>query len=159
MMPYRIRTFAEGDAEALHELSLAAISVVGPSAYSQEQIAAWSARHRPTQGLADRAASGHAIFIAADADNVPVAFALLEPDGHLDQLYCHPQHTKRGLAYAVLRAAEDRALISGIAKLYTEASELARPAFERAGYVMLYRREFDIDGVSIHNYAMEKPLL
>lgn len=158
LMPYRIRQYAVGDAEALHSVTLAAISVVGLSAYSREQIDAWSARHGSAQRLADRAANGHAIFIAANADNIPVAFSLLEPDGHLDQLYCHPDHTRRGLADGVLRAAEDRALISGITRLYTEASELARPAFERAGYTLLHRRDFDIDGVAIHNYAMEKTL-
>ena len=49
-----------------------------------------------------------------------------------------------------------------MSRLYTEASELARPAFERAGYVMQHPRDFTIehDGreVAIHNYAMEKPL-
>ncbi len=110
----------------------------------------------------ERAAQGHAVFVAVDDTDCPVAYALLEPDGHLDRLYNHPDHTRRGLAAALLQAAEDHARGKGIERLYTEASELARPAFERAGYGVTHRRDFTIEGpngaVPIHNYAMEKRL-
>ena len=59
-------------------------------------------------------------------------------------------------------AAEVAARALGAERLYTEASELARPVFARAGYALLSRRDFTIpaaDGaVAIHNYAMEKRL-
>jgi putative acetyltransferase len=51
---------------------------------------------------------------------------------------------------------------AGIGRLFTEASELARPVFERAGYALLHRRDFTIamgdEHIPIHNYAMEKAL-
>jgi putative acetyltransferase len=87
-----------------------------------------------------------------------VAYSVLEPDGHLDRLYSHPEHTRRGLAGRLLAAAEEDARALGLARLFTEASILARPSFERAGYVVTHRRDFEIDGVPIHNYAMEKLL-
>lgn len=93
---------------------------------------------------------------------MPVACALLEQDGHLDHLYCHPDHTRNGLADLLLDAAEEQALTWDCKRLYTEASELARPAFERAGYGVTQRRDFTIEHegklVPIHNYAMEKTL-
>ncbi len=102
------------------------------------------------------------IFVAVNRDGRPVAFTLIEPDGHLDQLYCHPDHTRKGLAAELLMVAEDHARSRGVTRLYTEASELARAAFERAGYVTAHRRDFTIahDGqdVAIHNFAMEKSL-
>ncbi len=102
------------------------------------------------------------IVVATDTDDQPVAYALLEQDGHLDMLYCHPDHTRLGLAEALLERMEQEGRSLGIERLYTEASELARPAFERAGYSVTHRRDFAIehDGkdVPIHNYAMEKPL-
>ncbi len=73
-------------------------------------------------------------------------------------LYGHPDHTRKGLAERLLEAAEGDAVKLGVSRLYTEASELARPAFERAGYVVQHRRDFEVDGVPIHNYAMEKHL-
>ncbi|WP_427968446.1 N-acetyltransferase family protein [Altererythrobacter sp.] len=153
-----LRPFRDADAEALATVIRSAIETIGPHAYSPEQVAAWSARHPRAERFRERAADGATIILASDDHDDPVAYALLEPDGHLDHLYCHPDHTRRGLAVRLLEAADAHARSSGITRLYTEASELARPAFERAGYTASHRRDFDLDGVAIHNYAMEKAL-
>ena len=148
-MDYIIRQFRAGDEHALHNLTEAAILVVGRAGYSQEQVTAWAARHQSASHLRERIDGGHVVFVAADTNDAPVAFSLIEPDGHLDQLYCHPDHTRRGLADRVLTAAEDHARAHGMTRLYTEASGLARPAFERAGYTVTQRRDFEIDGVPL----------
>ena len=157
-MEYRIRLFREDDAVALAALALRSIEQIGPRAYSADQVAAWAARHGDAARLVDRARAGDTILVAADEGNAACAYALIESDGHLDHLYCDPDHTRRGLADRLLSEAEDHARASGAARLYTEASEFARPAFERAGYRVTHRRDFAIDGVTIHNYAMEKVL-
>lgn len=157
-MDYAIRLFRDGDAEALCELALAAIREVGRHGYSEEQVEAWAARHPGAEMYHHRAAAGDIILVAADANDRPVAYAVLEPDGHLDRLFSHPLHTRRGLADRLLAAAEEYASRLGLGQLYTEASELARPSFERAGYALTHRRDFQIAGVQIHNYAMVKPL-
>ena len=118
--------------------------------------------------LAARAEAGAYIVLAIAGIALPVAYALLEideaGDGYLDMLYCHPDHTRKGLAEALLANCEDYAHGHGLNRLYTEASELARAAFERAGYTVTHRRDFSIEGpdgsdVPIHNYAMEKLLV
>ncbi|MEO1048557.1 MAG: GNAT family N-acetyltransferase [Pseudomonadota bacterium] len=161
-MSYSIRRYRDSDAEALSALSLAAIRVVGSHGYSDAQVAAWAGRHGGPEMYRNRAAQGHLIFVAVDQSDEPVAYALLEPDGHLDRLYCHPDHTRNGLAERLLDTAEEEARAFGLTRLYTEASELARPAFERAGYGVTHRRDFTIEhdgrAVAIHNFAMEKRL-
>ena len=161
-MPYSLRLYRDSDAQALTALAVASIRAVGARAYSPEQVEAWAGRHGGASMYRDRVAGGHVIFVAVDISDQPVAYALLEPDGHLDRLYCHPDHTRKGLAARLLDAAEDHARNLRLNRLYTEASELARPAFERAGYVVERRRDFTIahEGreVPIHNYAMEKRL-
>lgn len=162
-MAYSIRPYRDEDAEALAEVIHAAIKVIGLHGYSAEQVAAWAARHPGADKYRERVASGHQIFVATDVTDLPVAYALVEPDGHLDHLYCHPDHTRKGLAVELLSTAEEHARRIGATRLYTEASELARAAFERAGYAVTRRRDFTIeyDGkdVAIHNYAMEKALI
>lgn len=157
-MAYAIRPYRDDDAETLAELCLASIRVVGAHGYAAEQVEAWAARHPGASMYRERVAKGALIWVVANTDDTPVAYALLEPDGHLDRLYNHPDHTRQGLANQLLVAAETHARSEGVARLYTEASELARPAFERAGYVVQRRRDFEIDGVPIHNFAMEKVL-
>ena len=162
-MPYTLRPFRSDDAARLSEIFTAAVTVIGSRGYQSEQIEAWAARSPAAATyFPDRAALGHWIMVAADEAGNPVAYALLENDGHLDHLYCHPEHTRKGLADSLLKAAEAKARNWGCRRLYTEASVLARAAFERAGYTVTYRRDFTIphDGkdVPIHNFAMEKAL-
>ena len=170
-MAYAIRPYRDDDAESLSGILRSAIAVIGPRAYDEAQVAAWSARAPSPDRYRERVANGAIIVIAADGDDVPVAYALLERDadaepdqgGHLDHLYCHPDHTRQGLAVQLLLEAEQRAAALQVHRLYTEASELARPAFERAGYRATHRRNFEIESpdgpVAIHNYAMEKLLV
>ncbi|MEL6876730.1 MAG: GNAT family N-acetyltransferase [Pseudomonadota bacterium] len=161
-MDYALRLYRDDDAERLAKIMRAAILSIGPRAYTAEQVAAWAGRAPGGERFRTRVAEGAMIFVAADHSNEAVAYSLLEVDqaqeGHLDHLYCHPDHTRLGLAEKLLASAEQHARSVGVTRLYTEASELARPAFERAGYVVEHRRDFEIDSVPIHNYAMEKRL-
>lgn len=59
---------------------------------------------------------------------------------------------------AICSALEDAAKAAGINVLFVEASEAARRLLERRGYRNECRRDFEIDGVAIHNYRMTKML-
>jgi putative acetyltransferase len=156
-----IRPYRGSDTEALAALTLAAIRETGLRAYSPAQTEAWAARHS-VQRLLDGAARGDVILVAADDADHPLAYTVLEEGGHVDMLYCHPEHTGKGLGLALLAAAEAVTRAQGVTRLFTEASELARPVFARAGYALVHRRDFTIASqageVAIHNYAMEKHL-
>jgi len=159
---YVIRPYRDDDAEVLAAILASAITDIGPHAYSPAQVAAWAARHPGARRYRERIADGDVIFVAADADDRPVAYVLLEQDGHIDHLYNHPDHTRRGLATQLLAIATIYARKHGVERLYSEASDLARPAFERAGFAATHKREFTIPlgdrGVPIHNWGMEKSL-
>ncbi|KWV92882.1 GNAT family N-acetyltransferase [Erythrobacter sp. YT30] len=165
-MPYSIRSFRRSDAPALAQLTAAAINTVGSARYSPEQVSAWAARHTGPERFLDRNDQGHLIWVAVSDADIAVAYSLLEPpeeaSAHLDMLYCHPDHTRKGLAPRLLFAAEEYAREQSAERIYTEASELARPAFEKAGYRVTERRDFTIlhegKDVPIHNFAMEKLL-
>lgn len=157
-MGYSIRSFEEGDAEALAELGRAAIGAIGPDAYSEEQVEAWLSNFAGPEVYQAQADAGTQIFIATDDDEVPVAYAMLEQTGHLDHLYCHPDHTNEGIASSLLETAALYAKYHGITHLFTEASEIAKPAFESAGYTAMKKRTFEIDGVEITNWAMVKTI-
>lgn len=153
-----IRAFAADDAPALSALCRASIMELGSLRYSAEQIRAWHDRAPSPEIYLDWIAGGARIFVAEAEAGTIAAYALLEPDGHLDRLFCHPDHARRGHASALLQHVEREARMMGITRLFTEASEVARPVFERAGYIVEHRRDFEMSGVAIHNYAMAKAL-
>ncbi len=160
-----IRPYRPHDAEVIAALTLAAIRITALRAYSPAQVEAWAGRYN-VQRLLDGAAKGDVILVAVDADDRALAYTVLETGlesgGHIDMLYCHPAHTGQGLALALLAAAEAAARAEGVTHLFTQASELARPVFARAGYDLRHRRDFAIPAeageIAIHNYAMAKRL-
>lgn len=153
-----IRTFRPGDEHALRTIHLASITRVGPLAYNPAQIAAWASKTREASEWLEWHAYGDRITMALSDSGAPVAFALLEADGHLDMLYCHPDHVRRGHALRLVEEASIFGRRAGLSMITTDASELARPVFLAAGYEVERRQDFLLDGVPIHNYAMCKQL-
>ena len=96
--------------------------------------------------------------MAASEDDRPVAYVDLEPDGHIDRVFCAPEAAGQGIASRLYDAVEAAAREQGIRSLFTEASELARRLFERKGFAVVERQDLVIRGVAIHNYRMAKAL-
>lgn len=153
-----IRTFRPGDEHALQDIHLASIMRVGPLAYNPAQIAAWASKTREPWEWLEWHDYGDRITMAMSSTGKPVAFALLEADGHLDMLYCHPDHVRQGHALNLVEEASLFGRKAGLSMITTDASELARPVFLAAGYKIEHRQDFLLDGVPIHNYAMCREL-
>ena len=103
-------------------------------------------------------ADGRRCWVAVDDQDRVTAFVDLEPDGHIDVLFADPAVAGRGVTGALLDVLEQAARESGLSRLYVEASEPARRFFLKRGYSVVRRRDFEIGGVAIHNYAMEHRL-
>lgn len=154
----RIREYEAADAPALAQVFYDSVRALGPRRYTPAQVAAWAPEPPDPARVRARAADGRTTVVALDALGEVVAYADLEPDGHIDHLYCRPEAAGRGVAEMLLDALVTRAVAAGVAKLHVEASELARGLFERKGFAVIHRREFERRGVKIHNYAMERTL-
>ncbi len=153
-----VRTYRPDDALRLEDIFRRAIQVIGAEVYSPRQVNAWSSARVTAGRLHQKYADGRATFIAVDASDRAIAFSDLEADGHIDMLYCDPDFARQGIATALLSAIEEKALRLKIERLYTEASEAAKPVFAKAGFDLLQRQDLEIDGVAIHNWAMQKRL-
>lgn len=150
-----IRPYEEGDADALAAVFERAVRVIGARDYTPAQIEAWIGREARTEGFRSRMADGRQCWVALDGRERVTAFVDLEADGHIDFLFADPDVAGRGVASGLLDVAEQTARNRGLTRLYVEASEAARRFLLKRGYGVERRRDFEIRGVAIHNYAME----
>lgn len=154
----RIRPFLPADAPALASLFHAAVHEIASRHYGPAQIAAWApAVPDPARFLA-RGTDGRILLVAEGPDGAQLAYGDVESDGHIDHLFCRPDAAGTGVTVSLYAALEAAAAARGIRRLHTEASEPARRFFEKRGFAVDHRRDFELAGVPMHNYAMHKSL-
>jgi putative acetyltransferase len=152
-----IRSFEPADAEALATLFHESVHQTGIQDYSAEQVAAWSpSKPDPEKYL--RQAQGRTFLVALRDDGVVIGYGDLEPNGHIDHLYCHPDVVGTGVGSAIYAELEATASKTGVDVLFVEASEGARRLFERRGFSVDARNDFLVNGVAFHNYRMSKSI-
>lgn len=155
---FAIRPYEADDALQMAQLYFDSVRQIGASRYNSDQVQAWAPAPADPSSVHARAMDGRTTLVARNFEGQVICYGDLEPDGHIDHLYCRPDAARTGVAPALLDELILRAAAQNIPRLYVEASELARPLFERKGFGLLRRRDFSLRGVPIHNYEMEMAL-
>ena len=155
-MQVTIRDYERRDAAGVADVFYRSVREVARSDYTAEQVKAWIPGRWDAEREHQRSGDGRLVLVAEDGTGHVVAFIDMEPDGHIDRLFCAPEAAGRGIASRLYEAIETAARARGIDRLFTEASELARRFFERKGFTVLERQDQTLRGVPIHNYRMAK---
>lgn len=151
-----VRPYRADDATATLEIFVVAILQGARDAYSEEQRLAWLGDEpRAPRWHAER---DRARTFVAEREGVVVGFTDLRGDGYVDRLFTHPSATRRGVGSALLRHVVALARIEGMPRLTTHASLLARPTFERAGFVVDHGETVRRGGVDLERFAMRLDL-
>ena len=153
-----LRALREDDADAMAEVYRRSVRALGALDYTPEQVEAWASRGPDAARFRQKIADGRQGWVAVDSEGRVCGFVDLEADGHVDFLYVDPGQAGQRVAGRLLAEVEQAARSAGLTRLYVEASETARPVFERHGYTVVRRRDFEIGDVAIHNHAMERTL-
>lgn len=153
-----IRPARASDAPAMATLYRRSVEGLGARDYSPEQVRAWAGQGPDAARFAAKLADGRRCWIAEDDAGATQGFVDLEGDGHVDFLYVDPGAAAQGVAGRLLDEVDGAARLAGLSRLFVEASETARPLFERRGWRVVGRRDFHVAGVPIHNWAMQLTL-
>ena len=151
-----IRPYVVTDASGLTSLFRSSVREIASRDYTGPQILAWAPDAIEDRQFGKRCES-KSTWVSEVQGRI-AGFSDLEPDGHVDMLYVHPDFQRRGIARALLKHIEETARTSGLRRLYTEASITARPVFEAAGFRVIAPQTVTVRGEAMINYRMEKHL-
>jgi len=151
-----IRPYRAGDEHGIARVFFDSVRQVGVRHYSAAQVEAWAPSPPAVDVVLARVADGRLTLVAVDASGAVVGYGDLEPDGHIDHLYCAPEAVGIGLGGLLVAALLDAAEQQGITDLFVEASDAARPVFERHGFVVTARNGLERHGVALHNWSMTR---
>lgn len=151
-----IRTYKPGDHAAIAEIFQRAIHEIASRDYSEAQCNAWCEK-KPNPSHWKQRCERKNPYIFAINGRV-VGFCELDPDGHIDCTYVHPEHARKGIASQLVSHAVEAAIAKGLSRIYVEASICAKPMFEKSGFTVVEEYTVQIRGVGLKNFEMEKIL-
>lgn len=153
----KIQPFSADRANEIADLFYQSVHAICLSVYTAEQQEAWASTPPDYQQWSARLAVKQPWLAMLD-DRV-AGFIELDSNGHIDCLYTHPDFQSQGVASILyehlLRVAKAR----GLSRLYVEASIVAKPFFERRGFIVNEENKLKRKGVTIINFTMEKHLI
>jgi putative acetyltransferase len=82
----------------------------------------------------------------------------VSPDGYLDMMFVAPRFLGCGVAWRLVRHAEESARAAAMTELTADVSITARPFFERQGFTVVATQHPVKAGVRITNFRMRKSL-
>ena len=151
-----VRPFQRGDEPGLAEIFVSAVREIAKCSYSEQQVKIWAAGVPDEASYAARASDGRIFLVATDHEDRLLAYGDVELDGHIDHIYCRPIYAGTGVTAALYAELESEASRKGIRRLFVEASEPARRFFLKRDFRQVERREVELNGVTLHNFRMEK---
>ena len=115
------------------------------------------ARRRRRQRPRQRYVSVSVSAASGTSDQVVLAgFISYDDDGYIDLMFTAPHRTRAGVASALYLEVESRLSAMGVCELFTKASLVARPFFERQGFTIEAEESMERRGVVLRGYRMRK---
>jgi len=151
-----IRKYRIQDLSSLVRLFTDSVHQLGATAYDETQRFAWASRTPNLDTWRQRLDSLETL-VAENGDEM-AGFISYAPDGLIDLVYTAPNYARQGIASALYREAEQQLKALGAEELYTEASVMARPFFERHGFEVTGEHQSTVRGAMLLRYAMRKKL-
>ena len=151
-----IRPFRDDDARATAQIFFDSIRLGTQTYYDEAQRNAWAPRVPEATKWLDRLKS-QTVLVAKRQGRV-AGFMTLTAEGYIDLAFVAPDLLGQGIGKALYDSILSEAVKSGVPRLTTEASHLARAFFERQGWSVVKPQTVVRGGVSIPNFAMEKIL-
>jgi putative acetyltransferase len=151
-----LRPYLPADARRCAEIFRASIEELAADDYDADQREAWASRADDAAGFGAELA--RELTLLAVIDGAVAGFASLKGADAIDMLFVDPEFARQGAGGALIEALAKLAEARGAKRLTVQASDAARPLFERRGFVAQKRNLVNIGGQWLANTTMTKAL-
>jgi putative acetyltransferase len=156
MSAVALRPFVPADAKRCAEIFRASIEELAAEDYDADQREAWASRADDEEAFGARLAG--ALTLLAVIDGEIAGFASLKGAEEIDMLFVDPEFARQGVGRTLLDALTRLAQARGAKRLATEASDVAKPLFEREGFTAQRRNLVRKGDQWLANTTMTKTL-
>ncbi|EHQ05728.1 GNAT family N-acetyltransferase [Leptonema illini] len=143
-------------AHQIADLFHASIHRVACRDYTAEELAVWAPFPIDYDHWLERLNRKQPAVAVDSNETTVLGFAELDPDGHIDCFYVHPDHQRRGVGIALMQAIAEKAEEIGLRRLFAEVSITAKPFFLQMGFTVVRPNLAARGGMLLKNYIMER---
>ena len=156
MSAVALRPYLPADAKRCAEIFRSSIEELAAEDYNEEQREAWASRADDEQAFGARLAG--ALTLLAMIDGAIAGFASLKGADQIDMLFVDPELARQGAGRTLVEALTKLAQARGAKRLTVDASDTARPLFERQGFTAERRNLVRVGDEWLANTTMAKTL-
>lgn len=144
--------YLSSKATEITDLFYESVHAIDSSIYSDEQKRAWA--RKPIDYDIWKKRLEHKKPYLCMIKNEIAGFIELESDGHIDCAYVSPRFQRQGVATKLLDHVIIVAKNLGLKQLYVEASIVAKPLFEKKGFLAENENRVIRHNTVLINYSM-----
>jgi len=149
-----IREYKPDDCPLLAQLFYDTVHTVNAKDYTEDQLDAWATGNVNLDEW-NRSFLAHTTLVAVWGGMI-AGFADMDKSCYLDRLYVHKDYQGIGIATALVKELERRAIDENAVSFETYASITARPFFEKLGYTVQAENIAVRGDVFLTNFRMTK---
>ena len=154
MSAVALRPYLPADAKRCAEIFRSSIEELAAEDYDADQREAWASRANDEAAFGARLAE--ALTLLAVIDGAIAGFASLKGGEEIDMLFVDPEFARQGVGRALVDALSKLAEARGAKRLTAEASDAAKPLFERHGFTAQKRNLVHVGDQWLANTTMTK---
>jgi len=144
--------YSSNKAKEIADLFYESVHAIDSSIYSDEQKDAW-APMPIDYGKWEKRLENKRPYVLVIKGKI-AGFIELESDGHIDCAYVSPRFQRKGVATNLLNHVMSVAKNFGLNQLYVEASIVAKPFFEKSGFLVENENQVIRYNTVLVNYSM-----
>jgi putative acetyltransferase len=156
MSAVSLRPYLPADAKRCADIFRSSIEELAAEDYAADQREAWASRADDEAAFGARLAE--ALTLLALIDGAVVGFASLKGGEEIDMLFVDPEFARQGVGRTLVDALTKLAEARGAKRLTTEASDVAKPLFDRLGFTAQKRNLVRKGDQWLANTTMTKTL-
>jgi putative acetyltransferase len=156
MSAVALRPYLPADARRCAEIFRLSIEELAAEDYDADQREAWASRADDEQAFGAKLAGE--LTLLAMIDGAVAGFASLKGADEIDMLFVDPEFARQGVGRTLVDALTRLAQARGAKRLTTEASDVAKPLFERLGFAAQKRNIVHKGDQWLANTTMAKTL-
>jgi putative acetyltransferase len=156
MSAVALRPYLPADAKRCAEIFRVSIEELAADDYDEAQREAWAARADDEQAFGAKLKG--ALTLIATIDGATAGFASLKGADEIDMLFVDPEFARQGVGRTLVDALMKLAEARGAKRITAEASDVAKPLFERLGFAAQQRNLVHKGDQWLANTTMTKAL-